>query len=106
MIIRWRGKIWRFLASMGVLALGAAAIAGGAAGAVAATAAAVYVSPSGNDANPGTASAPVRTLQRAQALVRGLNPDMTADVTVDLENGFYRMTSPLTLTAADRKSVV
>ena len=99
--VRWRGKIWRLLASGGVLALAASAVAGGAAGAAAATAAAVYVSPSGNDANAGTESAPVRTLQRAQALVRGLNQDMTADVTVELEDGFYRMTSPLTLTAAD-----
>src|ERR1700733_11034060 len=99
--VRWRGKIWRLLASGGALALAASAVAGGAAGAAAATAAAVYVSPSGNDANAGTASAPVRTLQRAQALVRGLNQDMTADVTVELEDGFYRMTSPLTLTAAD-----
>jgi len=99
--VRWRGKIWRLLASGGVLALAASAVAGGAAGAAAATAAAVYVSPSGNDANAGTESAPVRTLQRAQALVRGLDQDMTADVTVELEDGFYRMTSPLTLTAAD-----
>src|SRR5947209_7998530 len=67
----------------------------------AATAGDVYVSPTGNDANPGTHGAPVRTLQRAQALVRGLNQNMTADVTVVLDDGFYRLTGPLALTAAD-----
>lgn len=61
----------------------------------------VYVSPSGNDADPGTSSAPVRTVQKAQALVRGLNRAMTRDVTVVLKDGFYRMSSPLTLAAAD-----
>jgi hypothetical protein len=61
----------------------------------------VYVSPSGNDGNAGTAAAPVRTVQKAQALVRNLDQSMTRDVTVVLEDGFYRMGSPLTLTAAD-----
>jgi hypothetical protein len=61
----------------------------------------VYVSPSGSDGNPGTASAPVRTVQKAQTLVRALNQAMTRDVTVVLEDGFYRMGSPLTLAAAD-----
>jgi hypothetical protein len=61
----------------------------------------VYVSPTGDDSNPGSQAAPVRTLQRAQALVQGLNQDMTADVTVVLEDGFYRMTSPLVLGPAD-----
>ncbi|WP_344669225.1 right-handed parallel beta-helix repeat-containing protein [Catenulispora yoronensis] len=61
----------------------------------------LYVSPTGNDADPGTQAAPVRTIARAQALVRTLNQNMTADVTVVLEDGFYRMSSPLTLTAAD-----
>ena len=102
MSVRGRGKLWRLLAGGGALALGLVAIVAGTTGAAAAPAGAVvYVSPSGNDANAGTASAPVRTLRRAQALVRGLNQDMTADVTVELEDGFYRMTSPLALTAAD-----
>ena len=33
----------------------------------------VFVSPTGDDANAGTQAAPVKTVQRAQALVRGLN---------------------------------
>jgi len=61
----------------------------------------VFVSPSGDDADPGTQSAPVKTLQRAQALVRGLNGNQSADVTVVLADGFYRLSSPLTLGAAD-----
>jgi hypothetical protein len=61
----------------------------------------VYVSPTGSDSNPGTAAAPVRTVQKAQTLVRGINQSMAGDVTVVLEDGFYRMSSPLTLSAAD-----
>jgi hypothetical protein len=61
----------------------------------------VFVSPNGDDANAGTQAAPVRTVQRAQALVRGLNGNQSADVTVVLGDGFYRMSSPLTLGAAD-----
>src|SRR5438067_5687399 len=61
----------------------------------------VFVSPSGNDSNPGTQSAPVKTPQRAQQLVRALNDNMSADVTVVLGEGFYRLTSPLTLSSAD-----
>ncbi|MBV9447602.1 MAG: right-handed parallel beta-helix repeat-containing protein [Streptosporangiaceae bacterium] len=97
---RLRWKAW-------VLAPCAVLVAGTAAGVTAQPAAAAsgvtfYVSPTGNDANPGTSSsAPVKTLQRAQALVRGVSSDMTADVTVRLADGFYRMTSPLSLTAAD-----
>jgi hypothetical protein len=61
----------------------------------------VYVAPGGSDGNPGTQSAPVKTLQKAQQLVRALNDNQTSDVTVVLEDGFYRLSTPLTLTAAD-----
>jgi Right handed beta helix region len=61
----------------------------------------VYVSPGGDDANPGTQTAPVRTPQRAQQLVRGLNQNQSADVTVVLGDGFYRLSSPLALGPAD-----
>jgi hypothetical protein len=61
----------------------------------------VYVSPNGDDTNNGTAGAPVRTVQRAQALVRGLDQNMSSDVTVVLADGFYRLAAPLSLTAAD-----
>ncbi|HEY1537470.1 MAG TPA: right-handed parallel beta-helix repeat-containing protein [Polyangiaceae bacterium] len=61
----------------------------------------VYVSPSGSDSNSGTAASPVQTLQKAQALVRSMNANMTADITVTLADGYYRMASPLALDASD-----
>jgi hypothetical protein len=71
----------------------------------AATTTTVYVSPSGDDTNPGTsASKPVRTLPRARDLVRGLNSAMTADITVSLAAGTYQLTQPLTLDARDSGS--
>src|SRR5438046_10665381 len=68
----------------------------------AATAATVFVPPSGNDANAGTAKgAPVRTLARAQAVVRTLNQNMTGDVRVELAGGTYQLPAPLALTSRD-----
>ena len=68
----------------------------------AATAVIVFVSPTGNDANPGTArDRPVRTLPRARDVVRSLNQTMTADLTVSLADGVYRLAQPLTLDARD-----
>ena len=61
----------------------------------------IYVSPSGSDDNPGTAASPVQTLQKAQQLVRRSNANMTSDIVVTLADGYYRMTSPLTLDPSD-----
>ena len=47
----------------------------------ASAAAQIYVSPSGNDAGPGTQAQPVRTLQHARDLVRTRNRQMTSDLT-------------------------
>src|SRR2546423_10477021 len=96
------GRIYRrshALAAVGVVGLAMAIT--GVLQAHAATPGNVFVSPSGDDSNPGSQAAPVRTLQRAQQLVRGLNQNMTADVTVVLEDGFYRLASPLSLSSAD-----
>ncbi len=87
------------LATAGLLAAGGAVV--GWQAAQAAVTGNVYVSPNGDDANAGTQAAPVRTVQRAQAIVRTLDQNMTADVTVVLEDGFYRLSSPLTLSSAD-----
>ncbi len=88
-----------------VAAVAALALIAGAAAvptpAVAAGANAVYVSPTGVDTNPGTQAQPVQSLQRAQQLVRGMNQAMTSDVTVFLEDGYYRLARPLTLDASD-----
>jgi Fibronectin type III domain len=62
---------------------------------------AIYVSPAGNDSNPGTQDQPVRTLQRAQQLVRAENQNMSGDITVYLAGGTYRLTQPLALTFLD-----
>ena len=61
----------------------------------------VFVSPLGSDSNPGTLLRPIRTIAHAQQLVRGLDPNMSADVTIELMSGTYRLTAPLTLDARD-----
>jgi hypothetical protein len=54
-----------------------------------------YVSPSGNDANPGTLKKPFATLQRAQEAVRQKHGD------VILRGGTYYLPAPLVFTAQD-----
>ncbi len=67
----------------------------------AAASAQVYVAPNGNDANRGTEAEPVRTLQRARDVVRKLNQQLAADLTVFIAPGTYRLTTPLIFDAAD-----
>jgi hypothetical protein len=45
-----------------------------------------HVAPNGNDANPGTAAAPLRTLAGARDAVRKVNKGMTGDITVSIHN--------------------
>ncbi len=59
----------------------------------------VHVAPAGDDRNTGTQAKPVRTLERAQALVRASNGK--GDVTVLLADGTYRLTKPLIFRRAD-----
>lgn len=59
----------------------------------------VHVSPDGNDRNPGSATRPVKSLTRAQVLVR--SHSRTQDVTVEIAQGTYRLDQPLIFTAAD-----
>lgn len=96
-------------ASMCLAVVGATGLTLGSAFAGAVPAAAIqgsiYVSPSGSDDNPGTsASQPVQTLQRAQQLVRTMNSNLSSDLTVVLEDGFYRLSGPLTLGPSDSGS--
>ncbi|CAN5429910.1 RICIN domain-containing protein [soil metagenome] len=58
-----------------------------------------HVSPQGDDRNPGSADRPVRSLPRAQALVRAHN--LKSDVTVEIAAGEYRLDRPLVFTASD-----
>src|SRR2546423_2034371 len=95
---RARGSVLATVA-LSVLGVAAATVVPAA---LAATQATIFVSPTGSDANDGTSSAnAVRTLGRAQALVRGVDQNMTGDVRVQLADGTYRMTSPLVLDARD-----
>jgi hypothetical protein len=60
-----------------------------------------YVSPQGNDCNPGTLALPFRTLSRARDVVRTVNSAMTGDIIVYLRGGTYPLTSTLSFAAAD-----
>ena len=66
-----------------------------------ASAASLYLSPSGDDHNPGTEEAPVKTIARAQALVRAASATQDDDITVYVGGGLYRLDRPLTFSAED-----
>ncbi|KQN89750.1 pectate lyase [Sphingomonas sp. Leaf67] len=59
----------------------------------------IHVAPDGNDRATGSATRPVRSLERAQALVRVASTG--GDVTVVLADGTYALDRPLRFTAAD-----
>ncbi|MBU6411297.1 MAG: right-handed parallel beta-helix repeat-containing protein, partial [Verrucomicrobia bacterium] len=61
----------------------------------------VYVSPTGNDRNPGTEAHPFRTLDRARDWARSHHQNQTGDLTIYIEGGTYRLTEPLALDARD-----
>ena len=64
-------------------------------------AAEIFVSPNGDDGNPGTVDRPIKTLPHACDLVRGMTANMSQDLVVNLMDGTYRLSEPLVLTAAD-----
>jgi hypothetical protein len=61
----------------------------------------LYVSPTGNDTNPGTLNAPFRTVTKARDTIRNLHRPMSADIYVYLRGGEYDIGSPLVFTEAD-----
>ncbi|MEU7867275.1 RICIN domain-containing protein [Dactylosporangium sp. NPDC049140] len=69
--------------------------------AAAATQAAYYVAPDGNDANPGTLAAPFRTVQHARDVVRTINANMTGDIYVYLRGGNFQVTGTIEFTPND-----
>lgn len=69
--------------------------------AISATQATYFVSPSGSDANPGTETAPFRTITKARDVVRTINTTMTGDIVVTLRGGTYVLTNPITFGPAD-----
>ena len=74
---------------------------GGAADAPASTQATYYVSPQGNDCNPGTLALPFRTVTKARDVVRTVNSAMIGDIVVYLRGGTYPLASTLSFAAAD-----
>jgi hypothetical protein len=60
-----------------------------------------YVSPSGNDCNPGTLAQPFQTLTKAQGAVRTANGSMKSDIVVTLRGGTYPLSETLSFGAAD-----
>lgn len=54
-----------------------------------------FVSPAGSDTNPGTESAPFRTIGKARDVVRTINASMTGDVYAYLRGGTYRITDTI-----------
>lgn len=72
--------------------------------ALAATQATYYVAPDGDDTNPGTLAAPLRTMQHARDVVRTVNATMTGDISVYLRGGSYPVTSTIEFGPADSGS--
>lgn len=68
-----------------------------------ASAISIYVSPGGNDANPGTADKPFATITAAIRYVRQLRKSqkLTSPVEVLVQRGTYNLTQPLILTPED-----
>lgn len=89
----------------GASALGGSSNPGGATGKGGANSSDVlYVSPAGDDANPGTLALPLKTIGKARDVVRTMNSAMTSDITVYLRGGTYAQTSTLTFANADSGS--
>ncbi len=62
--------------------------------------AALWVSPAGDDANPGTEEQPLRTIGRARDVVRTMNAAMTDDITVFI-SGIHTLARPIEFGAGD-----
>ena len=60
-----------------------------------------YVSPTGNDANPGTEGQPFLTIDRARSVIRAINASMSGDIIVYLRGGQYQLADTLTFDGAD-----
>ncbi|WP_409345544.1 Ig-like domain-containing protein [Paenibacillus sp. MBLB4367] len=60
-----------------------------------------FVSPDGDDHNPGTAEAPFATIGKAQSFIRTINSNMEGDITVYLSGGIYQQSDTLRFTAQD-----
>ena len=61
----------------------------------------VYVSPKGDDANPGTPRRPIQTLEKAISVARNEWSEGGKDVVVTLAGGTYRLKRPVRIDASD-----
>ena len=60
----------------------------------------IYVSPTGNDQNPGTLTAPLKTIEKASEMIRVLrNQSPEKAVVVSVGGGIYPLEKPVILTA-------
>jgi hypothetical protein len=92
----------RFALAAALLLAVAGALAGpGASPAQAQTTHDFYVSPTGSDTAPGTATQPLKTLTEAQKRARQAAATGDGDVHVNLLDGTYRLTTPLRFNATD-----
>ena len=64
-------------------------------------AAELFVSPDGDDSNPGTEAAPLRTLAGARDAVRKINGSADGDIIVWLRGGTYRQTEAVQFDTRD-----
>ena len=67
----------------------------------AAPAAEIFVAPDGDDSNPGTLDAPLRTLAGARDAVRRIKGSAGGDIAVYFRGGTYRMTEAVTFGVED-----
>lgn len=79
----------------------AATFAGGAQSASVSPAMNLFVSPDGDDRNPGTMERPLRTFKAAQTLVRALRRSAPGTITVYFRHGNYYLDQTIVLTPED-----
>jgi len=63
-----------------------------------------YVSPTGNDDNPGTINEPFKTITKARDVVRTINDSMNGDIYIYLRGGTYNVTSTINFGTQDSGS--
>jgi hypothetical protein len=58
-----------------------------------------YVSPNGNNSNPGTEALPFRTIEKARDVVSLINGNMTGDIIIKLKGGRYEISDTIVFDA-------
>lgn len=61
----------------------------------------IYVSPNGNDSNPGTAEKPLASIQQARDLIREFSSNMEKSISVIVHGGTYSIVEPIQFTEED-----